>query len=139
MRLLYLGIGRGDVASDGSTGSRMPAGYLDAHSVKHLCGTLAALSVHVACTWPGEAAIVCVIAVGCVKTGFVQCLCTAHATSHIHKTLRVMADRMHAAAAPPPANRCTATVPQVVGVYSREVLLNAGNVHCITQQWVAPK
>jgi agmatine deiminase len=28
---------------------------------------------------------------------------------------------------------------KVVGVYSREVLLNAGNVHCITQQWVAPK
>lgn len=23
---------------------------------------------------------------------------------------------------------------QVVGVYSREVLLNAGNIHCITQQ-----
>ena len=26
---------------------------------------------------------------------------------------------------------------KVVGVKSREVLLNAGNVHCITQQWVA--
>ena len=26
---------------------------------------------------------------------------------------------------------------QVVGVKSREVLLNAGNIHCITQQWVA--
>ena len=25
---------------------------------------------------------------------------------------------------------------KVVGVRSREVLLNAGNVHCITQQWV---
>lgn len=28
---------------------------------------------------------------------------------------------------------------KVVGVYSRDVLLNAGNVHCITQQWVSPK
>ncbi|MEW5306440.1 MAG: hypothetical protein WDW38_007379 [Sanguina aurantia] len=28
---------------------------------------------------------------------------------------------------------------KVVGVSSREVLLNAGNVHCITQQWVASK
>ena len=26
---------------------------------------------------------------------------------------------------------------KVVGVKSREVLLNAGNIHCITQQWVA--
>ena len=26
---------------------------------------------------------------------------------------------------------------KVVGVKSREVLLNAGNVHCITQQWPA--
>jgi agmatine deiminase len=26
---------------------------------------------------------------------------------------------------------------KVVGVSSREVLLNAGNIHCITQQWVA--
>jgi len=25
---------------------------------------------------------------------------------------------------------------KVVGVKSREVLLNAGNIHCITQQWV---
>ncbi len=25
---------------------------------------------------------------------------------------------------------------KVVGVRSREVLLNAGNIHCITQQWV---
>ncbi|KAG2430345.1 hypothetical protein HYH02_013709 [Chlamydomonas schloesseri] len=28
---------------------------------------------------------------------------------------------------------------KVVGVYSRDVLLNAGNVHCITQQHVAPR
>ena len=25
---------------------------------------------------------------------------------------------------------------KMVGVRSREVLLNAGNIHCITQQWV---